>query len=383
MWNNKKTPVYALVTGFILWISGVSLGIGGMISSTSVPTSGTISYPGGAWLHTNGTGLYNSANNEARLWTTVVHTGQGFHLTDSDLQNIASMGFKGIRFFVYWSLAQPTGPALNQINTAYFASGTGEPGNNVIDNLVDLCANHGLYIILCPAWTSTFGVPTWAVSQGVGGSETGTSDLLNSHNNPTIQQGVANLYAFMAARYASKWNVCFESFNELSSESSPCSAAERQRFADFNNLWISAIEANEGSNSHIKIIELIWDSSDVNYCCYSPVLSGSHANIILATHSYALVRATSSQATSLSQTWADFIHGLNYPWMDTEYSHYLGGGLSGLQQGTNALVNNGAIGWGYFLYDASSNSDNGANVNNASNKSSILAILQPYMNKTS
>jgi hypothetical protein len=65
--------------------------------------------------------------------------------------------------------------------------------------------------------------------------------------------------------------------------------------------------------------------------------------------------------------------------MDTEYSHYMGGGITGLQQATNLLMNNGAVGFGYFDYEPSSNSNNGANVNNTTNAASILPVLQPYM----
>jgi hypothetical protein len=65
--------------------------------------------------------------------------------------------------------------------------------------------------------------------------------------------------------------------------------------------------------------------------------------------------------------------------MDTEYSHVQGGGFTGLQQGTDLLVQYGNVGWGYFEFDAPNNSDSTCNVNNAANKPSILAVLQPYM----
>jgi hypothetical protein len=160
------------------------------------------------------------------------------------------------------------------------------------------------------------------------------------------------------------------------------SSSDRQLWADFNNKWISAIEANEGPVSHIKVLQICYDGTAWNYALNTPVLSGTHSNIILATHSYPLVRGDTSSLsirTQCAANWANFIHNQGYPWMDTEYSQTLGGGLSGLQEGTNLLNTYGAVGWGFFDYEASSNSSNGSNVNNQTNAAQILPILQPYM----
>jgi hypothetical protein len=113
------------------------------------------------WLHTLGTELYDSNNNTARLYLAIIQDGQGFHVSQSDIQHIAAMGFKGIRFFIYWGQVQPT---ANTFNTAYFTSGSGEPGTNSIDNIVKWSNDSGLYVLLCPVWTSYWGPPSWAQS---------------------------------------------------------------------------------------------------------------------------------------------------------------------------------------------------------------------------
>lgn len=374
----NRIPMHSIVVALLL-LSGTILVVNGLISaSETIFFSGSISYPVVPSLHTSGTGLYDSNNNPARLYLTVVHDGQGYHMSQSEIQHIASLGFKGLRFFIYWGQVQPSPTTINQ---AYFSSGSGEPGSNAIDNIVNWARDAGLYVMLCPCWTSYWVPPAWAIgSSGLSNGDGGPSIKVDMLNNPTIQTGIEYLYGWIASRYASYSNVVFESFNELSSLSRPCSTAERQLWANFNNLWVSAIEAKEGGNSHIKVIQLIYDGSWANYCLYSPILSGSHANVILATHSYPLADSPASTATPIATAWSNFIHGIGYPWMDTEYSHYLGGGLAGLQQATNLLVNGGSVGWGYFDYEPSSNSNSGCNVNNPTNAPSILSILKPYMN---
>jgi hypothetical protein len=362
----------------LLLIASLAVGATGLLQSTvSIPTSGVIGNISTVvpWLHTSGTELYDDGNNVARLYLTVVFDGNGFKLKQSDFQNIAAMGFTGVRFFIYWGQCQPS---PNTISTAYFSSGTGEPGGNSVDTIVNWCRDAGLYVLLCPGWSSYWTPPAWAqTSTGLTCPDGGPHvDMLN---DATIQGGIQYLYTFLAQRYASYSNVCFESFNELQSESRPCSTAERQKWADFNNMWISTIENNEGATSHIKVLQMFYDWSQWNYVLSGPVVTGTHANIILATHSYPLVKSSASVASQCANAWASFAHNQGYPYMDTEYSHVQGGGFSGLQQGTNLLVQYGAVGWGYFEFDAPNNSDSTCNVNNAANQPSILAVLQPYM----
>jgi len=376
-----KSPyrVYIVVTALVLLIGISSLAYGLMTASITIPCTGSIAIQSVSLLHTSGTELYDSNNSIARLYLTTIHDGQGFHMSQSDIQNIKSMGFKGIRFFVYWGICE-TSPST--VSTAYFSSGTGEPGSNAIDNLVNWCKSSGLYIMLCPGWTTTWNIPSWASSSAgtttfttAGGG--GTIDLANQ----TTLNGINYLYGWMANRYASYANVVFESFNELQ-VSNPATTLQRTTFSSFNNGWISAIEANEGSINHIKVIQLLYDWSQWNYVLQtsSPAtISVAHSNIIFATHSYPLDKSSLSVANGCENAWVGFVHGQNYPIMDTEHSHCLGGGFAGLQQATTLLVNYNNVGWGYFVYEYSGNSDNTANVNNPTYGASILPILQPYM----
>ena len=376
-----KSPyrVYIIAAALILLIGISSLAYALMTKSITIPSTGNISIQSIPWLHTSGTELYDSSNNAARLYLATIHDGQGFHMAQSDIQNIKNMGFKGIRFFVYWGIAETSS---NTVSTTYFSSGTGEPGRNAIDNLVNWCNSAGLYIMLCPGWTTTWDIPSWASSSAgtttfttAGGG--GTIDLANAN---TIA-GINYLYGWMANRYASYSNVVFESFNELQ-VSSTATTLQRTTFSSFNNGWVSAIEANEGPTSHIKVVQLLYDWSQWNYVLQtsSPAtITGTHSNIIFATHSYPLDKSSFSVADGCEKAWAGFVHGQNYPIMDTEHSHCLGGGFAGLQQATTMLVNYNNVGWGYFVYEASVNSDNTANVNNPTYGASILPILQPYM----
>jgi len=368
-----RVSTYFIIAGLLI-LMGASLVVHGLLSaSITISTSGRISRV--SWLHTSGTELYDSNNNLTRLYLAVIHDGQGFHVSQSDIQHIADMGFKGVRFFIYWGICQPT---ANSITSAYFSSGTGEPGRNAIDDIVNWCYAAGLYVLLCPGWGSYWQPPTWAISASgltcpddPGGAHV---DFLNS---ATVQAGVNYLYSFMAQRYALYSNVMFESFNELESESRPCSASERQLFADFNNMWISAIEANEGSTSHIKVLQLFYDWNSVNYVVNTPFLSGSHSNIILAVHSYPLAKSPYSEVHRIGTAWANFAHGQNYPLTCTEGSNQQGGDLAQWASEIDLL---GFVGFGYFNF-ASPTDNQFYNLNYAPSAPAILAVLQPYMSR--
>lgn len=375
MWSNNKTPVYALVMGFILLISVLSLVVGSMTSSISIPAIGTLSYSRISWLHTSGTELYDSNNNLTRLYLAVIHDGQGFHVSQSDIQHIADMGFKGLRFFIYWGQCQPT---ASTISAAYFLSGTGEPGGNAIDNIVNWAFSAKLYVLLCPVWTSYWAPPAWAqTSTGMTSAGADMNQRVDFLNNTTIQAGVNKLYSYLAQRYASYSNVCFESFNELEAEHQypNDSPTEIQKWADFNNMWISTIEANEGSTSHIKVLELLYDWCPENYVLCTPFLSGSHSNIILGVHSYPLAKSPYSEIHRIGTEWANFAHEQNYPLTCTEGSNQQGGNLT---QWASEIVSLGFVGWGYFDF-TSPTDDQFYNVNYASSAPAILAVLQPYM----
>ena len=125
------------------------------------------------------------------------------------------------------------------------------------------------------------------------------------------------MYNWLAQRYATKSNVIFESFNEMSTTTD----SDAQAFADYNNGWISAIESGEGANSHLKIIQFLLDGSEFNYLLEAPFINGNHNNVMLATHSYGFVDSQYSSYMDLfASKWASAAHNQNIPWIDTEFS---------------------------------------------------------------
>jgi hypothetical protein len=185
----------------------------------------------------------------------------------------------------------------------------------------------------------------------------------------------------MAKHYASNSNVIFESFNELSTTTDSDASA----FAAFNSGWINAIESGEGPNNHIKIVQLLYRSS-WTYIFLAPYVSGTHANVILATHSYPLVDAPLNIAQEYALAYATAIHGQNLPWIDTEFGTAVNNaqsppGYTGVSNAVSLMAQYNAVGWGYFCYDSSPYKEGNWNINNPTNAASLLPILQPIMVK--
>jgi hypothetical protein len=373
-------PAYVVIIGSMLLISTTSFIYGLMTASTTILCTGTIAVPTVPWLHTSGTELYDSNNNTARLFAVDVDGNMGFPITQADITNIKNMGFKAIRLIMWWGHLQPTDGQTANINTRYFSDGYNTPNGVAVDNIVNWCNTAGLYVILGLGWTSAYGPPSWAVGTSGVGFTSWADDASTKRwfdwTSVTLKQGIANLYAYMANRYKDYSSVVFADFNEISTSGAPPTATQRQNFADWNNNWITAVENNEGT-SHIKINQLLYcDDGSVNYCLYTPFISGTHSNVIVATHCYPIIEE--GGGTQYGVQWVDFIHNtIGLPWTGLEESEFMGGNLS---SGFAWMINNGVVGCGYFDYEYSGNSNRNCNVNNPSAQPHILAALQPYMN---
>jgi hypothetical protein len=338
--------------------------------SASVSSSGTITNSTIPWLHTSGQNIYDQNNNQIKLYTCVIQDGDGNTIKQTDVQNIKNMGFKAIRFFIYIGQITPTNPST--VNTAYFSTGTGEPSGTAIDNLVKWCNTSGLYIMLCPCWTPTWDLPSWAK---VSGGPTGCADGGSATTLETLQPGINTLYTFLATRYGSYSNIIFESINELTTT---IGNAQFTYFPTFNNGWVSAIEANEGATSHLKVIQMMYDWSSYNYpslTSKSQLISGSHNNILCCTHDYPMVDGTQAQAADWANHWATAIHNIGLPWIDTEFSTALGGTYTNLGYAISYYTQYNVAGWGYFCYDSQSSAEGNYNIKNPTNAASILPIL--------
>jgi hypothetical protein len=293
------------------------------------------------------------------------------------------MGFNAIRVFIEWGLVQPDSP--NSINTAYFtqASGASPTIGAGLDYVVNWASALGMYVVICPAWTPSWIPPLWAttLSGSTGLTSGGLNTPVDMLYNAGVQSGIFYMYNWMAQHYSSNSNVIFESFNEISTTTDSDATA----FAAFNNGWISAIESGEGVNSHLKIVELLCNGGDAyNYVLSTPYVSGTHANILLATHDYPLVDSTSDVALDFAQTWSSAIHSQNLPWIDTEYSTAGNNdqsppGYTGVSNAISLMTQYNAVGWGYFCYDSSSSKEGNWNINNPTNSASLLPLLQPAM----
>ena len=121
--------------------------------------------------------------------------------------------------------------------------------------------------------------------------------------------------------------------------------------------------------------------SSFNYVLTGPFITGTHANIMLATHDYPLVDGTANWAQSCAQEWSTTIHNAGYPWLDTEFSSAIGGGygIPGLTYAMQLYVTYGAAGWAYFAYDSGATTFSNFNINNPANSATILSVIQPQM----
>jgi hypothetical protein len=346
------------------------------VTSTSISTAGTINYPSASypsvsWLHTSGTYIYNSSG-QVNLWGVTLQTGDQRTYTQADMNAIKSMGFNMIRIWIVWNWVEPSGPTVT--STTVFTSAPFQ-----IDNMIQWAANAGLYVDLCVGSSASYPIPSWVPT---GNISFGSGSISWTDSNTLT--GIYNLYYFMANRYASDSNVIFEGLNEMNDANPSANAAN---FRSWNNNWVSAVEAGEGSYSHLCIIEFAVDynAGDVtDYLgLYPPYISGTHSNVLMATHDYFLVDSGWSLATD--DSWASQIHSacsaVNCPWIDTEFSTAEGGNNAELNIACQAMTKNGVSGWGYFCYDAVGGSDypDAWCINNPSYEATLLGILQPFM----
>jgi hypothetical protein len=348
-------------------------------ASKTIVFNGTISAQttGLPWLHTSGQNIYDSNGNLVKIKASVISNGDGSSVTETDIQNIKAMGFNAIRWWLYWGgqggTNLPLQPTPSSINVNYFTVGQGEPSGTSTDNVITWAQNAGLYVILCPGWSETHPAPSWS---GMGSSQDATPLFYNTQ----VQSGVYYMYNWIAQRYASYSNVIFESMNEIQ-KAQPVSSADRTAFANFNAGWLSAIESGEGANSHLKIIQMLLDWSEFNYVLTGPFFSGTHANVLMATHSYAFVDTQmSSYLDYFASQWANAIHAQNLPWIDTEFStaENTGGSPSqtvGLQQAMDMFTKYNSAGWGYFCYNSFTNHQGDWNIANSANAAQIIPIL--------
>ena len=327
--------------------------------------------PNVSWLRISSQNIYDSNNVQVKLYACVIQDGDGHHITQTDITNIHNMGFNAIRLFIEWGTVQPT---ANSIDIMYFtqASGASSTIDSGVDYIINWAVALGMYVIICPVWTETWGPPAWAT-----GVSATSGDASSFFYNSQVQSGVYYLYNWMGQHYASNCNVIFESFNEISTTTDSDASA----FAAFNNGWVSAIESGEGGNSHLKIVELLYHWGDAyNYVLSTPFISGSHANVLLATHDYPLVDSASNVALSFAQTWSNTIHNAGYPWIDTEFSTAVNNaqsppGYTGLSYAVSLMAQYNIAGWAYFCYDSGSNQESTWNINNPINTASILSAL--------
>ncbi|MCW4010402.1 MAG: cellulase family glycosylhydrolase [Candidatus Bathyarchaeota archaeon] len=339
---------------------------------TPAPSTG-----GAPWLHTSGQNIYDSSGRQVKLYGVTIPWGQGNEqITQSDIQSIRSKGFNSIRIFVMWCDVQPTSPS--SVNTAIFTSNYGLAGTS-IDNIVSWAAQEGIYVEICTGWSPSFPAPSWT---GFGSDMNSvTTKILQNTNN--VWSGISYMYQWMAQHYAANSNVIFESFNEM--ETSTTSLAG-SAFANFNDAWVSAIEKGEGSNSHLKIIEFLIQSGPYSPIFTAPYISGSHSNIMLASHDYASMSSadTTGVAARLVSI-ANAAHNAGLPWVDTEFSKSLDqvGWDNWLHLVLSTFKQYNIAGWSYFCYDGNVNNEaSGAatwNIKNPSIGAQVLPILQQYM----
>jgi hypothetical protein len=360
----KSALLIALVT---LAVSLTAQTFAALSLSVTIPSSGPIT-TNAPWLHTSGQNIYDD-NKQVKIYACVIQDGCGNHLTQADLQKIKNMGFNAIRLFIEWGTVQPT---ANTINTAYFtqASGSNTIGAGV-DYVVNWAYQLGMYVVICPFWSDSWTPPSWAT-----GVSSSTGDAHALLYNTQVQSGVNFMYNWMAQHYSSNSNVIFESFNEISTTTDSDATA----FANFNSGWISAIESGEGANSHLKIVQVLYHWGDeYNYVFSGPYVSGTHTNVMLATHDYPLVDSSPQTCISFANYFANTIHDAGYPWIDTEFSTAMGGTYDTLQTATTLMADRNVSGWMYYCYDSNAAHEGNWNINNPSNSASLLPILQSAM----
>jgi hypothetical protein len=363
-------------------------------TATPSPTPTPTPAPSGSplWLHTSGQNIYDSNGKQVKLYTVDIEYGGSQHITLSDIQKIKSMGFNAVRLHIYWQVLQPNGPT--SVNTAAFTStGNVEPAGIGLDSIVNWCAQNGMYIILNPQWSSGWAPPSWVPTTSYGQTTGDSGRAVNLLGDTTVQSGVNYLYNWMAQHYSANSNVIFESFNELLT---PSNTDGGTPFANFNNGWVSAIEQGEGSNHHLVLVEMLWNTN-WQYILTAPYIAGTHSNIILATHNYdpmtgwigidSNVNDWGGSAWMIQKinSMADAAHSAGYPWMNTEFSKSTdqSNWQSWYTTEMTTFKNDNAAGWTFWCYCSNPNTATGSgaawNINNPTIGPQILPYLQPYM----
>lgn len=381
------TLLYALILGSMLFLNATVLTSGSLTSTKYFSNMVTINYPntGVSWLYTSGQNIYDSSGNQVKLYTLTIQDGDGNHIGQSDIQEIASMGFNSIRIFLEWGLIQPSGPS--SVNTAYFTQGGSPTIGASVDNVVNWAAQNGMYVEICVDYSPTWTPPSWTGFSSAG-SDTIATDILNNANES--QSGINYLYQWMGQRYASNSNVIFEGFNEMTVTYSSLGGT---LFANFNNGWITAIEQGEGSNSHLKIAEFLMLDPAYVEIFTSPYVSNTHSNVLLATHNYEPMSSWDPNSSSEGITYvlsreqaaANAAHSAGYLWINTEWSKATSQNQwqSFYQTVLQGFSQYNSAGWAYFCYDSNPNAEESLltswNLANSSTAAQVLPILSPYM----
>ena len=352
---------------------------GSIVSQTSGPLS----------LHTSGLNIYDSNGKQVKLYTCAIHYGGGQHITATDIANIASYGFNAVRLHIYWNEIQPS--SGSSVDSTYFTStGDVEPAGIGLDSIVQWCTNNNMYIILNPYWGASYPAPSWVPIASSGGVQAGTDPNSYDIFGTTVTNGVAYMYSWMANHYANNKNVIFESFNEMQLVKSSDAGTP---FANFNNAWISAIETNEGTNTHLKIIESVYGLDYTDYFT-PPYVTGPQprSNVLLASHDYPPYSSwnpTGSQGITWVQNRlaadAATYHSAGYPCIDTEFSKSQNQAnfTSWFTASLSSFASSNYCGWTYWCYSSNVNSESSGgstwNIKVASIRNAILPTLQQYM----
>jgi hypothetical protein len=354
------------------------------------PTPGT----GITWLHTSGTQLYNSNNNQVNLHACNILADSTWSsqaiITATDIAKIKSYGFNAVRLHLEWCFLQPTNSY--SVDTTIFTTAKDNLGAS-IDNIVQWCADNNMYVIFNLHWGGGFQAPSWVPKVNMANGCTTGQDgrAVDIFGDANVRAGISYIYNYMGSRYATKPNVIYEGINELLT---PNNADAGQPFADFNNQWISAIETGEGSNNHIKIVEILINQNwDVLYT--PPYVNGKHQNVMLATHDYSPMTGwtgSSTQIYILNNRIANQeaqAHAAGFAIICTEFSKSQDQStfLSFFNTELNAFANNNYQGWAYWCYcaDPTVNSSGSSkwNICNTTIQTNILPTLQTYMKQPS
>lgn len=342
------------------------------------------------WLHTSGQNIYDSTGKQVKLNVCVIQNGCGMFISQTDIQAIKAMGFTGIKWWLGgWGPAGPNRdqtvgfqPTPTTMDATYFSAGVGAPAGNVLDTVVNWCEQAGLYIILGAGFTEWWGPPKWTKLSNT--SPNGSAFW----TDPTTRDGFYFMMNWVANRYATRPHVIFEGINEITGNSE--TDVDMPAWASFNNGWISAMEAGEGANRHLKIVQMLLRPSWSYITTNLPFVQGVHSNVMIASHSYPFVDGYMSPylETEYAKRWADAIHSQGLPWQDTEFSTAVNASQTnppprdvGLQQAMNMFTKYNACGFGYFCYDSNSTHEGDWNIRSETNQQRqlILQVIGPYL----